>query len=244
LTNSSTTILVVDDEVPVRRLLVDCLEQEGYRVIEAASGAELFQVLATQPVDLITLDLKLGGEDGLKLAREVRARRNVPIVMITGKADPIDKIVGLELGADDYISKPFHLREVLARIRAVLRRYQPELSPPSLAGPAVAAGIYRFEGRQIDLSRREYVNDSGTSVELTTTEFDLLTVLLKAAGRVLSRDQIMDQLKGHDWSPLDRSIDVMVARLRRKIEPENETPRLIKTVRGVGYVFTGSLDSA
>lgn len=241
--NRTSTILVVDDEDSVRRLLVDCLEQEGYRVFEAATGQDLFRELAARPIDLVTLDLKLGGDDGLKLAREVRAKRNIPIVMITGKADPIDRIVGLELGADDYIAKPFHLREVLARVRAVLRRYHLDPNAQAAAGPA-ATGIYRFEGRVLDLTRREYLDRNGQSVELTTTELDLLAVLVRSAGRVLSRDQIMDQLKGHDWSPFDRSIDAMVARLRRKIEPENETPRLIKTVRGVGYVFAGALDNA
>jgi len=235
-------LLIVDDEEPVRRLLRDCLEPEGFAVFEAASGTEMHAVLAANAIDLITLDLGLAGEDGLKLARAVRAQRNIPIVMITGKSDPIDRVVGLELGADDYIVKPFHMREVLARIRAVLRRYNPP-SAPSSTGSSAADRIV-FEGRTLDRHRRELKNPHGAIVELTTTEFDLLSIFLAAPGRVLSRDQIMDQLKGHDWSPLDRSIDSMVARLRRKIEPENETPKLIKTVRGIGYVFAGTLDSA
>jgi len=233
-------ILIVDDEEPVRRLLAGCLEPEGYVVFQAATGEAMRKLLGAQPIDLITLDLNLAGEDGLKLAREVRALRNVPIIMITGKSDPIDRVVGLELGADDYIAKPFHIREVLARIRAVLRRYQPNHEPVAQADP----GQIAFEGQTLDLGRRELKGKDGAVIELTTTEFNLLAIFLRAPGRVLSRDQIMDQLKGHDWSPLDRSIDSMVARLRRKIEPENETPKLIKSVRGVGYVFAGSLESA
>ena len=242
---ANANILIVDDEQAIRRLLADCLAPEGYAVYQAATGAEMLKVLATQRIDLITLDLNLSGEDGLKLARDVRARQNIPIVMITGKSDPIDRVVGLELGADDYIPKPFHMREVLARIRAVLRRYQPAARPisPAAAGASLDR-CFSFEGRILDLTRREYRNEAGAVIDLTTTEFDLLALFLGAPGRVLSRDQIMDQLKGHDWSPLDRSIDAMVARLRRKIEPDNETPKLIKTVRGVGYVFAGPVESA
>ena len=236
-------ILIVDDEEPVRRLLADCLEPEGFDVFEAGTGADMTRVLAAEQVDLITLDLALAGEDGLRLAREVRAKRNIPIVMITGKSDPIDRVVGLELGADDYITKPFHMREVLARIRAVLRRYQAAMPAPGAAsGPREAGERYRFDARTLDVARREMQDATGHAIELTTTEFSLLLVFLRAPGRVLSRDQIMDQLKGHDWSPLDRSIDSMVARLRRKIEPENEMPKLIKTVRGVGYVFAGEVE--
>ena len=237
--NRSTTVLVVDDEAPMRRLLSDLLTPEGFRVVEASTGEEMMEALDRHPIDLVTLDLNLAGEDGLRLARTVRAHRNVPIIMITGKADPIDRIVGLELGADDYVTKPFHLREVLARIRAVLRRYE-----PSVLAPAQQSTRLAFDGHIVDPGRREVVGPSGAPVDLTTTEFDLLSVFLRAPGRVLSRDQIMDQLKGHDWSPFDRSIDAMVARLRRKIEPQNEVPRLIKTVRGVGYVFAVTVTSA
>jgi two-component system OmpR family response regulator len=238
-TSVVATILIVDDDPAVRRLLVDCLVPEGFAVVEAASGAQMQKELAARRFDLITLDLNLAGDDGLKLARDVRARQNIPIVMITGKSDPIDRVVGLELGADDYIAKPFHMREVLARIRAVLRRYQ-----PAAAGGQQAAERYLIEGRLLDIGRRELKDPAGAIVELTTTEFELLLALVRAPGRVLSRDQIMDQLKGQEWSPLDRSIDSMVARLRRKIEPDNETPKLIKTVRGVGYVFAGRVESA
>ncbi len=232
-------ILVVDDEEPVRTLLRECLEMDGFRVTEAQNGRELMALLASDPPDLITLDLKLGGENGLELARQVRADRNVPIVMITGRSDTIDRVVGLELGADDYIGKPFHVREVLARVRAVLRRYQ-ALSPAAdaSAAPSVTGERYAFEDWVLDMQRRDLKSAAGTVLELTTAEFNMLDMFVRRPSRVLSRDNIMDLLKGHDWSPFDRSIDALVVRVRRKIERDPETPKLIKTVRGVGYVFT------
>ncbi|HMN38652.1 MAG TPA: response regulator transcription factor [Hyphomicrobium sp.] len=233
-------ILVVDDDPEIRQLLRAAFEAEGMHVREASQGAECADLLAREPIDLVTLDLNLGGEDGLRIARELRARRNVPIVMITGKADPIDRIVGLELGADDYIVKPFHMREVVARVRAVLRRYEAGLASPAENGHA-GKPRYDFDGWRFDTARREVRNPSGEVCDLTTAEFNLLRILLERPGRVLSRDELMDQLKGHDWSPLDRSIDALVARLRKKIEPHSERPMLIKTVRGVGYAFGGTV---
>ena len=166
----------------------------------------------------------------------IRMRSNVPIIIITGKGDTIDRVVGLELGADDYIVKPFHVREVLARVRAVLRRYEHE---PERASQACGAPLerYEFEGWILDMLRRELKAPSAEICDLTTAEFELLAILVKRPGRVLSRDNIMDLLKGQDWSPLDRTIDGLVARLRRKVESGNERPRLIKTVRSVGYAF-------
>ncbi|MGB0084383.1 MAG: response regulator [Rhodomicrobiaceae bacterium] len=238
----STRILVVDDDPEVRMLLRRCLERESYAVSEAQNGDELFAELERHPVNLITLDLALGGEDGLELARRIRAKRNVPIVMISGKGDTIDRVVGLELGADDYISKPFHLREVLARVRAVLRRYETgsqDASHP--AGEHPVRGRYHFDGYVLDTSRRELVGADGAIRELTTAEFNLLEILVQRPGRVLSRDNIMDLLKGCDWSPVDRTIDNLVARLRKKVEPDADTPGLIKTVRSIGYVFTAEV---
>jgi len=230
-------ILVVDDDPKVRALLRRCFEGEGFSVSEARDGKELRENLEREPVALITLDLGLGGESGLDLAREIRARHSVPIIMLTGKGDPIDRVVGLELGADDYLAKPFELRELLARVRAVLRR-------STTTGPATASGArYSFEGWTLDIGRRSLAHRTGEIQELTTGEFNLLEVFVKRPQRVLSRDDIMDLLKGHDWSPLDRSIDNLIARLRKKIEPDPDQPRLIKTVRGVGYVFTGDIKS-
>lgn len=233
------TILVIDDEEPVRALLRDCFELEGYRVEEAADARSANQRLEAGGVHLITLDLGLGGDNGLELARQIRARCNVPIVMITGKGDTIDRVVGLELGADDYIAKPFHVREVLARVRAVLRRYETigMADPPSPPSEAV----WRFEGWVLDAARRELRSVAGEPRELTTAEFDMLLMFVQRPSRVLSRDNIMDLLKGHEWSPLDRSIDSLVARLRRKVEEVADSPRLIKTVRGVGYVFAADV---
>lgn len=210
-------------------------------VSEASQGSECADILAQEPIDLVTLDLNLGGEDGLRIARNLRSRRNVPIVMITGKADPIDRIVGLELGADDYIVKPFHMREVVARVRAVLRRYRPDNGAGDVCEPVSDRPRYEFDGWRCDIARREVRAPDGQIVDLTTAEFNLLTILLERPGRVLSRDEIMDLLKGHDWSPIDRSIDALVARLRKKIEPQAERPMLIKTVRGVGYAFSSSV---
>ncbi len=234
-------ILVVDDEAEVRTLLRRCFEIEGYRVSEAADGQALRRALAEAAVNLVTLDLSLGGEDGFSLARELRAGCNVPIIMITGKDDPVDRVVGLELGADDYITKPFHLREVVARVRAVLRRYQ--MSPASNADAAKSPqpATYEFGGMVLCASRRELTSRSGDTIDLTTAEFNMLLMFIERPARVLSRDNIMDLLKGHDWSPYDRSIDTMVGRLRRKIEPDTDSPRFIKTVRGVGYVFAADV---
>jgi DNA-binding response OmpR family regulator len=233
-------ILVVDDEPEVRALLRAGLEAEGFAVVEAGTGAEAQAQLEGKRISLVTLDLKLGGEDGLRLARELRAKRNTPIVMITGKGDPIDRVVGLELGADDYIAKPFLMREVIARIRAVLRRYvQSEDVERAQTEPDDMR--FSFDGWTIDMRRREVRDPEQKSCDLTTAEFNLLATLVRRPGRVLSRDELMDLLKGHDWTPIDRSIDALVARLRRKIEPDSERPRLVKTVRGVGYAFAGSV---
>ncbi len=235
----SVRILIVDDDPEVRLLLRRLLERESYIVSEAQNGRELFAQLQNGPLQLITLDLGLGGEDGLDLARQIRAQHNVPIIMISGKGDTIDRVVGLELGADDYISKPFHLREVLARIRAVLRRYE---STALEAGgkPSAEANDnrYRFEGWTLDTVRRELTDETAGMHELTTAEFNLLEIFVKRPGRVLSRDNIMDLLKGSDWSPVDRTVDNLVARIRKKIEADANAPRMIKTVRSVGYVFT------
>lgn len=241
---TSVHILVVDDEEPVRTLLRECFELDGYVVSEAKDGAELCARLANGPVDLVTLDLNLGGENGFDLARQVRAAHNVPLIMITGKGDTIDRVVGLELGADDYIAKPFHVREVLARVRAVLRRYEASVHVHTAndAAAAPAGGQrYQFDQWTLDVSKRELCGQTGDVRDLTTAEFNLLLMFVERPSRVLSRDNIMDLLKGHDWSPYDRSIDSLIVRLRKKVEAEPETPRLIKTVRGVGYVLAADV---
>jgi DNA-binding response OmpR family regulator len=240
---SPSHILIVEDDAKVRLLLRRCFEGEGFRISEAASGAEALERLSAGNFDLVTLDLNLPDGDGFAVGREIRARSAVPIIMVTGKGDTIDRVVGLELGADDYITKPFQLREVVARVRAVLRRTAP--SDPRTGGTSVPAreGTLAFEGWVLDSPKRELKSTAGATCELTTSEFDLLKVFATHANRVLSRDQIMDLLRGHDWTPTDRSIDNLVMRLRRKIEPDPERPRLIKSVRGVGYCFTATVSS-
>jgi DNA-binding response OmpR family regulator len=237
---STSHILIVEDDAKVRLLLRRCFEGEGYRVTEATSGAEAVKFLGAGSFDLVTLDLTLPDGDGLTVGREVRTRSEVPIIMVTGKGDTIDRVVGLELGADDYITKPFHVREVLARVRAVLRRTG---SRPAGSDTTAKDERLTFEGWVLDVAKRELISPAGESCELTTSEFDLLKAFATHPKRVLSRDQIMDLLRGHDWSPVDRSIDNLVVRLRRKVERDPESPRLIKTVRGVGYTFAADVRS-
>jgi DNA-binding response OmpR family regulator len=238
---SPPRILIVEDDAKIRLLLRRCFEGEGFRVSEAGSGSEAIESLMAGSFDLVTLDLNLPDGDGFAVGRDIRARSAVPIIMVTGKGDTIDRVVGLELGADDYITKPFQLREVVARVRAVLRRTAS--GGQGARGPA-RDGVLAFDGWVLDVPKRELRSAGGAVCDLTTSEFDLLKVLATHANRALSRDQIMDLLRGHDWTPTDRSIDNLVMRLRRKIEPDAERPRLIKSVRGVGYCFTATVGSA
>ena len=227
------TILVMEDDPEVRSLLVSGLLSEGFAAIEAANRETAVAQLKQHPVDLITLDIGLGEDDGLQLAREIRATANVPIIVITGRADPIDRVRGLEHGADDYIAKPFHMHEIVRRIRALLRRYD------DTGRKEHVAHSYSFDHATLDLRRREVRRlDDRKVIDLTETEIKLLELFLRHPARVLSRDEINAFLRGRDWSPFDRSLDGHVARLRRKIELADE-PRLIRSVRGVGYVFCG-----
>ncbi len=229
------TILVVEDDRDIRKLLASGLAQEGFSVREAESRKAAIAQLRQARVDLITLDIGLGKDDGLELAREIRGIANVPILIVTGRADPIDRVRGLEHGADDYVTKPFHIREIVLRAQTLLRRYD-----DSGETQRVAADSYSFDDAILDLRRRELRKaDDGRVIGLTETEIKLLELFLRHPARVLSRDEINTFLRGRDWSPLDRSLDGHVARLRRKIEPLADEPRLIKSVRGVGYVFCG-----
>jgi len=242
-TSDQPHILVVEDEPELREVLRRGLEAEGFIVVEAANKATLFRRLNSYPIKLITLDLGLGQQDGLELALEIRAAHNVPIVMITGRDAPLDRVAGLEHGADDYITKPFHIREVSIRVRSVLARYGilDGGSMPSRLLQTEPIQKYAFESGILDVHKRELKTTDGTFIDLTETEFRVLELFLKHPGRVLSRDEIMQMLKGQDWDPLDRVIDGHVARLRRKLEASNEELRMIKSVRGVGYVFTGDV---
>ncbi|MGB7973426.1 MAG: response regulator [Roseiarcus sp.] len=229
-------ILVVDDDQRIRQMLTRYFEQEGYRISAAADGAAMRAQL-NDSVDVILLDVVMPGEDGLTLAREIRTNSDVGIIMLTGRDDVLDRVVGLEVGADDYIAKPFHLREVLARIKSVLRRREPRAAASSRTNEVV-----RFEGWRLDLGSRELVAPGGEAVDLTTGEFDLLAALAKHPGHVFGREALMDLTRGRSWEAFDRTIDAQVARLRKKIETNPKKPALIKSVRNVGYVFTGKID--
>jgi two-component system, OmpR family, response regulator len=221
-------------------MLIRYFEQEGYRISAAADGAELRAQLAAESVDVILLDVVMPGEDGLTLAREIRATSDVGIIMLTGRDEVLDRVVGLEVGADDYIAKPFHLREVLARVKSVLRRRKSSSATP--APPQEPANeTIRFDGWLLDTGRRQLVSPKGEDVTLTTGEFDLLTALTKHSGRVLGRETLMDLTRGRRYEAFDRTIDAQIARLRKKIEADPKSPTLIKSVRGVGYVFTGKI---
>lgn len=232
-------ILIVDDEPAVRAVLSQALADEGFKTIEAANGAEALRRLDENPIDLVTLDLGLGDVGGLEIAREIRAKKNLPIVMITGLNRPLDRVTGLEHGADDYITKPFNIREVALRLRNVLKRYA---RPIGLRDNGSAGTkCYAFDGCVLDMQKREVRSNRGETLDLTDLEFRLLLLLLQNSTRVLTRDEISRALNGHDWSPLDRTIDGHIARLRRKLEAPAEEPRLIKSVRGVGYVLASDV---
>ena len=238
--SGAAQLLIVDDDPRVRAMLVRYLEGEGFRLSEAGDGAAMRACLARCAVDLVLLDLVLPGEDGLTLAREIRAANpGTGIVMITGRDDVIDRVAGLEVGADDYIAKPFHLREVLARVRSVLRRRQPQPTPAASAEPV--GDVLRFEGWVVEPGKRRVIGPDGSEVPLTTGEFDLLLAFASHAGRVLERDRLLDLVKGREWAAYDRSIDQQVARLRRKIEADPANPSLIRSVRGVGYLFAAEV---
>ena len=233
-------VAVVDDDPAVRDALRSCLEAGGYRVSEASSGKELQKLLAASTVDLITLDLGLHGEDGLAIAREIRAASKVPIIMITGKSELIDRVVGLELGADDYIAKPFHVREVLARVRSVLRRAE-DASSGTTGKPSGNVARYEFSGWTLDCSNRELRAEHGGSTYLTAVEFNLLVVFLGNPRRTLTRDELLDLSKGQEWSANDRLIDNQVGRLKRKMLDLNGDTEVIRSVRGIGYVLASDV---
>ena len=239
------TILVVDDDSKIRNLLRNVLEGDGFGVFEAATAREMMQVIETSAISLITLDLNLGSDNGIDLARQIRRTSQVPIIMVTGKEDVIDRVVGLEVGADDYITKPFHVREVLARIRSVLRRSKTPSrvlqdvadTVVSSQAPSPESVYFSFDGMIAIPDQMRLMDRNGAECGLTSGDFKLLDVFLNRPKRVLSRDQLMDLTGGTEWNPLDRAIDNQIARLRKKIERDPSDPKLIKTVRGVGYSF-------
>ncbi len=236
---SEKRILVVDDDPKIRDLLRRCLEAEAFHVDEAADGAGVRAAFDMAQPDLVTLDLNLGAQDGLEIARDIRRTSDVPIIMITGKDDVIDRVVGLELGADDYITKPFHIREMLARVRTVLRRAEGRGGAPGPRHADPDSGpLLGLDGLTIDRDRMILTDRDGQVSDLTTADFKLLCAFVDNPKRVLSRDRLMDLIDGPTWTPLDRAIDNQVARLRKKIERDPARPLLIKSVRGIGYTLT------
>lgn len=230
-------VLIVDDEPDVRDTLTDYLSGHGYEVAEAASGQAMRTALEAAVPDVVLLDIGLPGEDGLTLARYLRERYNLAIIMVTGAGEVVDRIVGLEVGADDYVAKPFDLRELLARLKSVLRRYRGEGARPDAGGGADAERRIRVGDCVLEPESRRLLGPDGGEIALTAMEFDLLKVFAERPNRVLSRDQLLNLTCNRDWDPYDRSIDIRVARLRRKIEADPDNPRIIKTIRGHGYVF-------
>ena len=234
--SSPLHIAVLDDEVDITQLLAGYLQSHGYRVTQVHSGRALIELMPADPPALVLLDLGLPGEDGFSIARQLREHWRCGLVIVTGRGDSVDKVVGLEVGADDYVTKPFDLRELLARIRAVLRRMAP--AEPAPAGAASGApGDFRFAGWKLDTAARRLTAPQGHEVVLTSGEFDLLCAFARNAGRVLSRDFLLEQTRGREAGPFDRTVDVQVGRLRRKLEPDADEPQLIKSVRGAGYIL-------
>lgn len=228
-------IVVVDDEADLRDAVREYLVDHGYAVSTADGGESLRAIMSERAVDLVLLDIRMPGEDGLSIARYLRSRGPLGVIMLTANRDTVDRVIGLEVGADDYLPKPFDLRELLARVRAVLRRVSSPEAPPATMGHEV-----RFGRCMLNLDARKLYELDGIEVPLTAMEFDLLKTFAEHPNRVLSRDRLLDLAHNMDMSPFDRSIDMRIGRLRRKIEPEPKLPQIIKTVRGAGYIFVPS----
>jgi len=233
-------ILVIDDDPDIRQLVVEYLGKNDMRVSVGSSGKEMFEVFDREAIDLVLLDLKLPGEDGMHLARLLRERATVPIVLLTGRSEEADRVMGLELGADDYVTKPFSPRELLARLRAVLRRYQVQATLPERDNTRRA---FRFSGWELNLRTRRLLAPDGHSVELSNGEFSLLNALCRAPQRVLTRDQLLSMSRLHEAEVYDRTVDVQIRRLRLKIEPDQSKPVLIVTERGAGYRLASDVET-
>lgn len=232
-------VLIVDDDDTIRAMLAEYLESHGFRAAQAADGVAMREAIERATPDVVLLDLNLPREDGLTLTRYLRERYDVGIIMVTGASGVVDRIVGLEVGADDYVTKPFDLRELLARVKSVLRRTQ---ARPAAGGGAGAPGDggaarVRFGRCRLDLGSHQLFDGDGQEIPLTSMEFDLLKVFAEHPGKALSRDRILTLTRNREWDPYDRSIDIRIARLRRKVESDPENPLVIRTVRGVGYMY-------
>ena len=232
---SAPHILIVDDHREIRELVSRVLTKEGFRVSTAADGRAMTKILSDGRIDLLLLDLMLPGEDGLSLCRTLRVESNIPIIMLTAKGEEVDRVIGLEMGADDYLPKPFGSRELIARIRAVLRRSQETLAKNTSEQRPKS---YHFDRWGLDTGSRTLLREDGVTVPLSTGEYDLLIALVERPQRVLNRDQLLDLARGRSAAGLDRSIDTQVSRLRKKLESDPSDPKIIKTVWGGGYLFT------
>ena len=237
---------MVDDDPEIRSLVQEYLQGEGFRVTTAQDGAQMRSVLEKDPANLVILDVRLPGESGLDLALHLRQTSEVPIIMLSEKDDVVDRVAGLEIGADDYVPKPFHLRELLARIRSLIRRTETK-SEPGKPGQrekeAHGDGSLRFSGWTLSIPRRELFSPDGDPVELSAGEFNLLVAFAERPNRILNRDQLLDIVYNREANLFDRSIDVQIGRLRRKIETDPKRPALIKTVRGAGYMFNSKVET-
>jgi len=233
------TALIVEDDEKIRRVLRNVLEDDGFAVVEASDAHTALGYVESHGLDLVTLDIQLGKDNGMDVLRRIRAISQVPVIMVTGKDDVIDRVLGLEIGADDYITKPFHVREVLARIHAVARRYA--AIEDQQDKPTVEVQMFLLDGLTIVPDRMEILDRNGNECGATTADMALLKIFLERPNRALSRDQLMDLIGGVEWSPLDRTIDNQVARLRKKIERNPTAPKLIKTVRGIGYMLASDV---
>ncbi len=234
-------IVIVDDFEPLRDAIAVYLRGEGYRISLAADGEAMRETIVRDPADLVIVDLLLPGEDGFSLTRYLREHHHCGIIVLTGSTDHVNRVVGLEIGADDYMSKPHDSRELLARIRSVLRRVRGPrgVTPP----PVVERSLVRFDRWRLDLKARHLTHENGKIVELTTGEFNLLKEMVVKPGQVLSRERLLQAVHNRTWDYFDRSIDVLVTRLRRKLESEGTTRNIIKTVRGAGYIFTAAVST-
>jgi len=237
--SATTHLAVLDDEAEITRLIARYLGAQGFRVSELHRGADLEALMRDDPPALVLLDLGLPGEDGFAIARSLREHHRVGLVIVSGRGDAIDKVVGLEVGADDYVTKPFDLRELLARIKAVLRRLD---AAPIPAAPAPAEG-FCVGGWRIEVAARRVTDAAGAELALTGGEFDLLVTFCRHPARVLSRDFLLDATRGREAGPFDRTVDVQVGRLRRKLEADPERPALIKSVRGAGYLLAAPVEA-
>jgi len=237
---TSEHVLVVDDDPAVRGLIVEYLSTHGYEVTQAESGESMRAAISQALPDIVLLDVNMPGEDGLTLARQLRSRYDVGIIMVTGADDVVDRVVGLEVGADDYVTKPFDPRELRARVRSVLRRLQSHPPEGSTSPPSAAQRRRVSVGHcALDLDTHQLFDVHGNEIPITSMEFDLLQVFTEHPQQVLSRDRLLTLTRNREWEPFDRSIDIRIARLRKKIEDDAERPQVIRTIRGAGYMFVG-----